>query len=196
MSDSMQARDNIVGPVDIGWSVTTLKQYYDAQLADRQRQHERLVVFIDTMLAVNERERQAIRTHYESILVEYDRRYQARFVASEIAVATSFSAQEKAINAALASAQAAVNKADIANEKRFDGVNEFRAQLGDQQRTLMPRAEVEALLRAINEKSDSLTSRMDRHDATGNGQQQVWGYVVAGVGVAVGIAGIVIGIVK
>jgi hypothetical protein len=44
-------------------------------------------------------------------------------------------ASKEAVTAAMASAEKAVLKADQANEKRFDAVNEFRAAMKDQQST-------------------------------------------------------------
>ena len=55
---------------------------------------------------------------------------------------------------ALAASDRAVSKAETASEKRFDAVNEFRATLADQQRNLMPRNEVDILIRSLNEKID------------------------------------------
>jgi hypothetical protein len=203
--DESKSSTNIVGPVDAGWTVVTLKEY------------------TDTLFEVSERARSSICTHYDVVIHEIDRRYEARFLASEIAVSTSFSAQEKAISAALAAASAAVNKAEVASEKRFESVNEFRAQLGDQQRTFMPRAEVEVIVRALNEalssaltqlrsmipraehesavkaltdKYDALVSRFDRIDNRNQGGQQVWGYVFGAVGVMVGIAGLVLALFR
>jgi hypothetical protein len=46
-------------------------------------------------------------------------------------LATSAAAKE-AVQAALVSAEKAVGKAEVATEKRFESVNEFRAQLSDQ----------------------------------------------------------------
>lgn len=177
MEDATRS-SNIVGPVDAGWTVVTLKEY------------------VDTLSEVGARDRTTIRSHYDTLLTEYDRRYAARFVASEQAVKDAFAAQEKAIS-----------KADTANEKRFESVNEFRAQLGDQQRTFMPRSESEALIkglsdrleagiRSLSEKVDANASRMDRRDAAGVGSQQVWGYVAAAVGVMVGIAGLVLALFR
>ncbi len=52
-----------------------------------------------------------------------------------------FTAMRTAVDAALAAADRAVSKAEAATERRFEGVNEFRAALSDQSRTLMPRTE-------------------------------------------------------
>jgi hypothetical protein len=67
-----------------------------------------------------------------------DTRYEQRFLA-----------QEKSVAAALHAAEKATDKADTAAEKRFDGVNEFRATLKDQQGTYITRTEVYAIASAV-----------------------------------------------
>ncbi len=57
----------------------------------------------------------------------------------QVLVDTQISTMERFINERFASSDKAILKAEEAAEKRFDGVNEFRAQLGDQQRTLIPK---------------------------------------------------------
>lgn len=47
--------------------------------------------------------------------------------------------QRESIQQALDASQQAISKAEMANEKRFEGVNEFRGQLRDQQSTFLPR---------------------------------------------------------
>jgi hypothetical protein len=105
-----------------------------------------------------------------------------------------FDSQEKAVNAALAAAQKAVDKAEAASEKRFESVNEFRAALGDQARLLMPRSEAEQQFKTISEKIDVLTTRINARDDRGTGMGQVWGWLVAAIGMAVGIVGVVLAI--
>jgi hypothetical protein len=67
-----------------------------------------------------------------------------------------FIGAEQAVNRALDAADKANTKSDAAIEKRFDGVNEFRKTLADQTQTFMPRAEVEAIVKAQNDKIDDL----------------------------------------
>ena len=76
-------------------------------------------------------------------------------------------AAERAVAAALSAAKEAVAKAEVANEKRFDGVNEFRTTLADQTALLMPRAEVDARLSALSEKTSDLVTRFDRAEGKG-----------------------------
>jgi hypothetical protein len=67
-----------------------------------------------------------------------------------------FSAAEGAVRQALESADKASTKADNATEKRFEGVNEFRATLSDQAQRLIPRAEVEQIVKGLNDKIEDL----------------------------------------
>lgn len=50
---------------------------------------------------------------------------------------------------ALTASEKAVQKAEVAADKRFDAVNEFRAQLSDQAGLFMPRAEYDARHQAL-----------------------------------------------
>jgi len=79
------------------------------------------------------------------LMDERDRRYDERFKATD-----------ERTNLALISSEKAVAKAEIATEKRFDAVNEFRGQLKDQAATLMPRAEVDTRFNALAEKIESI----------------------------------------
>ena len=72
---------------------------------------------------------------------ERDRLYSDLRSADKDAIETAFQAQKEAIAAALASADRAVAKSESANDKRFDGVNEFRSSLSDAASRMMPRTE-------------------------------------------------------
>lgn len=88
-------------------------------------------------------------------------------------------------------AQKAIDKAEAASEKRFEGVNEFRASLADQSRLLMPRSEAEQQFKTIAEKIDVLTARINARDDRGAGMSQGWLWLVGGVAVIGTIAGAV-----
>src|ERR1700730_4191818 len=79
------------------------------------------------------------------IVNERDQRYAERF-----------KAMDEKTSLALAASEKAVGKAEMATEKRFDSVNEFRAQLKDQASTLMPREEADVKFRAIDNTIDEL----------------------------------------
>jgi hypothetical protein len=82
---------------------------------------------------------------FKELMEERDRRHEARFDSTDEKTSLALNASEKA-----------VSKAEMATEKRFDSVNEFRAQLKDQASTLMPREEAAARFMAIEEKIEDL----------------------------------------
>lgn len=123
---------------------------------------------------------------------EKDRRDEQRFEAQQLALRDALIAQEKAVNAALMAAQQAVTKAEIAAEKRFDSVNEFRAQLADQTATLMPRNEAMVLINGLADRVNKLESGIDVNSGRGKGLDAAWGYLVAAVGLAAAVIGIII----
>jgi hypothetical protein len=84
-----------------------------------------------------------------------------------------FAAQEEAVAAALQAAKEAVNKAEAAAEKRFDSVNEFRAQLTDQANTFIPRLEAEQRLGQQADRLAELQSRMDTKEGHSGGASKV-----------------------
>jgi len=168
----------------MGWTLATLREDILALVkANDQRYEER---FQQTQVALT-----------------------AAFVAQKDAVAAAFSAQKDAVNQALMAADRAVSKAEIASEKRFDAVNEFRSTLADQQRTLMPRNEVEVILKSFADKLDALSKRIAETAATSNerisqvsqqiserkaettGTQTGWGYAVGVIGIVLAIVSIV-----
>jgi hypothetical protein len=90
---------------------------------------------------------------------------QAAFLAQQQSAESALSAQDRAVTAALAAAKEAVTVANEANEKRFESVNEFRGQLSDIIRTLMPRAEAEAVISRATERLGDIAQRAE-HWAT------------------------------
>jgi vacuolar-type H+-ATPase subunit E/Vma4 len=98
-----------------------------------------------------------------------------------------FEAQEKAVNAALTSAERAVSKAEMASEKRFESVNEFRAALGDSSRLLMPRSEAEQRISALDKMIGDLKTTVEAKDNKGIGISAGLMMVVVGISVIVNI---------
>ena len=64
-------------------------------------------------------------------------------------------ASKEAVTAAMASAEKAVLKADQANEKRFDSVNEFRAAMKDQQATFADKEQTDRRLASLEKTQAS-----------------------------------------
>jgi hypothetical protein len=106
-------------------------------------------------------------------------------------VDSRFDAQKEQTAIALAAQQEATSKAEVATEKRFESVNEFRAQLADQARTFMPRLEAEQRAAVFEEKIQELTDRVNARDERAAGAGALWvaiGAVIAVCGVVFGIA--------
>jgi hypothetical protein len=110
-----------------------------------------------------------------------DRRYEERFLALK---------SENSL--ALSAAERAVLKAEIATEKRFESVNEFRGTLDSQQRTLIPRSEVSVLVDGLNEKINGLAKIVDEQKAVITKLQAERQGVVGGWGYAAGLIGVLL----
>jgi hypothetical protein len=113
------------------------------------------------------------REFLERIMDERDRLYDMRFKAAETAVNTALAAQEKAVNAALAAqekqtassfmaSEKAIVKAEDAQREYNVRSNEFRGQLDDQAKTLMPRPESLTMFRATEDKLASAKAELER----------------------------------
>jgi|ERR1700734_3118350 len=97
----------------------------------------------------------------EKLIDERDRLYDARFRASDIAVSAALTAQEKSVNAAFAASEKAIVKAEQAQKEYNERSNEFRGQLDDQAKTLMPRPETLNMFKALEEKLSGVQNVMD-----------------------------------
>lgn len=120
--------------------------------------------------------------------------------------------QKEAISAALSSADKAVLKAEMASEKRFESVNEFRATLSDQQRDMATKSECDLRFKAVEDRlTESMKTRQAQIDAVGirinelsegmrenkgksAGASWLWGLIVGGLGLLFG-AGAFIGMI-
>jgi len=85
------------------------------------------------------------------------------------------------------SVQEAVTKAEAATEKRFEGVNEFRSTLADQQRTFVPRSEYEAGHVELSDRVDELRTRLDKMENMKQGGNIVWTYVISGFSLLIAV---------
>lgn len=79
-----------------------------------------------------------------------------------------FSDSKEAVTAALTATKEAINKADQANEKRFDAVDEFRSTLSDQQAKLLTRTEYESNHKSLIEKINGVENRINRTEGASN----------------------------
>lgn len=104
-------------------------------------------------------------TNVDHFLGERDRRYDERYVAQEKAVLAALAAQEKLTSAAFASAEKAVAKAEDAQKDYNQRSNEFRGQLDDQAKTLMPRTEVVGMFGAIDKRLEDRDKTVEQRIA-------------------------------
>lgn len=113
--------------------------------------------------------------HFERIIEDLrnmlDERYQtqtkavdAAFAAQQQAMTTALAAAERAVATALQSAERAVSKSESAQEKRLEGVNEFRAQLSDQAATFVRRDDVDVRIAAITERLNDTINKVTKLD--------------------------------
>ena len=77
--------------------------------------------------------------------------------------------QAEKVALALTAADKAVTKAEIATEKRFESVNEFRKTLSDQTASFLPRTEYGAAHQALIDKLTDLAARMDKTEGRSGG---------------------------
>lgn len=117
-----------------------------------------------------------ILAHLNVLLGERDRRYAEAIQSLRDEVKTRDDylerlAHERAAQVKIAfdAAQTASAKADAAYEKRFEGQNEFRAQLSDQAATFMPRKEYDAAHAALVDKVNDMNLRMGQDIASATG---------------------------
>jgi hypothetical protein len=90
-----------------------------------------------------------------------------------------FEAQDRAVQAALQAAKEAVDKANIASEKRFESINEFRGQLSDQQATFLTRNEYGAQHDAMAQRLQDLADRFNTSSGRTTGLGASWGVIVS-----------------
>lgn len=76
----------------------------------------------------------------------------------------------------------AIAKSEAAAEKRFESVNEFRAQLTDQAGRFTLREVSDATVTELRTQLDEVKSRLDVIAGRGVGSAQLWGFLVGAIG--------------
>jgi anti-sigma-K factor RskA len=134
----------------------------------------------------------------EILISERDRQYHQKFEDLEKAIAIALTSAKEASKDALNAASVAVQKAEVANEKRFDSINEFRSTLADQQRTLLPRSEAEVRFISLAERVELLQKMQDRksgvddgHKEKSNDSKSMWAIVIAATGIVVALVTVI-----
>jgi uncharacterized coiled-coil protein SlyX len=110
-----------------------------------------------------------------------------------------FEAMRATIESAFTSAQIAIDKAEAATEKRFEGVNEFRAALSDQASSFVTRqtlnalvAKLEAQIERNRDDLDMLAKKIDVREGMLEGARLTVGNVIAIVTVGVAVIGLIV----
>jgi hypothetical protein len=110
-----------------------------------------------------------------------------RYATQTKALDAAFVAAEKGVVTALASAEKATAKAETAAERRFEAVNEFRAQLADQSATFITRVEFDAKMEGMIRQVEELKKQADRAAGRSGGQGAMYGWIIAAVGLIVSV---------
>lgn len=99
---------------------------------------------------------------------------------------------QRALKAALQAVKEDNEKKAVAMEKRFDSVNEFRKTLSDQTNTFLPRPEYVANHKALEDKIQALTDRINIADGLKQGSGLTMGKITTIITIAVSILGLII----
>jgi hypothetical protein len=133
-----------------------------------------------------------LKEHIEALLDQMEQRYQQRFDAQNQALTAALLASDKAVQTAMSAAEKAVAKAEIATDKRFESVNEFRATLSDQTAEFARRLELQALAERVTD----LATRMDKTEGKSTGLTAGWGYLVGMIALAGTIIGVILAVTR
>lgn len=193
------------------WKIDSLHQHIAEKIDDTKQAS-------DVRFTAQEKAIAAALAANDRLLVEIDRRYEQRFMAQENATALALARVDKEFHehlaqvrsethAALEAADKAIAKSEESYNKRFESVNEFRAQLSDQATRFMPRLEAEQRIGQNAEKINALeqrhgadvgliSSRLDLAAGRGAGLDKGWGYLIALIGVVGGVIGVVIALTQ
>ena len=145
--------------------------------------------FVDSTAALIDAARKSNDALYTAADIRYQQRFEAQsdalaaaFLAQQTAMKTALEAAEKAVQAALAAQERAVLKAELASDKRFESVNEFRKTLADQQATFMPRSETTVMVGGFTQRLSGLKEQVDALMSERAGVKGGWGYAIGLVG--------------
>lgn len=183
-----------------GWTIETLKAYLEERdsaiqrLADerfhaQEKAVEQALASTDRALSVAWKAAQDALEQRASTL---DREFHEHLEQVRHENALAFLNSDKAVEAALASQKEAVNKAETAAERRFESVNEFRQQLGDQAGTFYTRVEAAVVNDRNAERINDLRDRLNLAEGSKTGSTATMASIVGSLTVIVIIVNVVI----
>jgi hypothetical protein len=88
----------------------------------------------------------------------------------------------------------AISKAEIATEKRFESVNEFRQTLSDQTKSFITKAEFEALRDTAGNRIADMSSRLDKIEGKAVGLNAGWIYLLGGLSAVGAVVSVIVAI--
>lgn len=121
-------------------------------------------------------------------IASVDRITDAKFVTFR----TLIDSQAEKVALALAAADKAVTKAEAATEKRFEGVNEFRAALNDQTRLQVTTDKFDSVVDGLNSRIRALETRIEKAEGQGLGARENRSGIYAAIAAAVGLIAIIV----
>lgn len=152
------------------WTIGTLKEYIERRLTDQDKAAD-------------------------AALIATQKATEAALIAAQKATESALVSTQKATESALLASKEAVVKAETATDKRFDSVNEFRAQLADQTATFIARPEYSAGHKSLEDKVTTLTDRVNIHDGITKGSGISKEEMYKAVGISMTVLGFILTIV-
>lgn len=143
-----------------------------------------------------------IKEHVLQLINERDQKYEQRLKGiddkleeSRQAVKDAMAAANLMLETAMISSEKAILKAEASTEKRFASVNEFRAQLQDQNNTFSRAAEVNYRFEALEKKLDAAIEQLRVSHGREEGVASTWAIMIVIVTLLLSTGGIVVAIV-
>ena len=129
-----------------------------------------------------------LRDHFDSLMANLERHMNQQFdgVRREIAAVAQASVT------ATQTAKEAVLKAEVATERRLEGLNELRRVVEGNQATLLPRAEAKQRWDSFDSRLGKVEDQLSGIASRNRGLAAGWSYLVAAVGFAAIIIGAVV----
>ena len=87
--------------------------------------------------------------------------------------------------------ETAIAKAEMATEKRFATVNEFRANLADQTASFLPREVAEAQFKELRDRVQSVVEVINARAAARAGEKEAKEGMSSNVGLGIAVVGVV-----
>ena len=195
-----QAISTSDGAPGVSW-----KEYHDASSASIEAKLHALKEFANRVFEEQQKASALALAKVDAVQTAQQRavevalgQLEQRIQAVQNQAADRIDAMRREAKAALSAAELAISKSEVATERRFESVNEFRAQLSDQVRLFMPREVAEARiddlrrtsdgrLEEIRSRMDVMQARLDQASGSSAGTSRSIGYMLTALGLTLSI---------